>query len=159
MKVIFLDIDGVLNTREFLEKNIPVMPMFNGWGYAIDPRAVERLGAAIRATAASVVLSSTWRLFVPLMDLEVFLRAYGCPARIIDKTPLLSTFGREREVETWLKEHPEISRFVILDDQNVFPTLTRRLIQVDPKTGLTWRDVDKLVEALGYDGPAGEGTV
>jgi histidinol phosphatase-like enzyme len=54
MKVIFLDIDGVLNSEEFLKKNK---------NEAIDRNNVSILKKIIDKTGAFIVMSSAWRLW------------------------------------------------------------------------------------------------
>jgi hypothetical protein len=53
MKIIFLDIDGVLNCDN--TRNPRRFP------YVIDPRLLARLKRLLKATHAKVVLSSSWR--------------------------------------------------------------------------------------------------
>jgi hypothetical protein len=53
MKVVFLDIDGVLNCSK--TNNPRKLP------YVIDPKLLKRLKRLLRRTGAKVVLSSTWR--------------------------------------------------------------------------------------------------
>ena len=63
MKVIFLDIDGVLNTSEiFIEqsKNYKQKGIYN---VEIDEFRVEYLKQIIEKTNAKIVLSSSWRYF------------------------------------------------------------------------------------------------
>ena len=59
MKVIFLDIDGVLNSDEYLDKvkNSDIQ----GIERDIDVEKVKLLKRAIDETGARVVLSSSWR--------------------------------------------------------------------------------------------------
>jgi len=54
MKVIFLDIDGVLNSEKFLENNK---------NQAIDRNSVGILKNIIDKTGALIVMSSGWRLW------------------------------------------------------------------------------------------------
>jgi hypothetical protein len=54
MKAIFLDIDGVLNCDE--TPNARKLP------YIIDNRLLARFSELVKATNATVVLSSTWRV-------------------------------------------------------------------------------------------------
>lgn len=54
MHVLFLDIDGVLNSRVTARKH---------GSYCIDPILSERFNALVEATNATVVLSSTHRFY------------------------------------------------------------------------------------------------
>ena len=58
MKVIFLDIDGVLNTEDTFRK------MIDGFlDIEIDEFRVEYLKKIVDATDAKIVLSSSWKIF------------------------------------------------------------------------------------------------
>lgn len=56
MKVIFLDIDGVLNSRKY--------DSVRNWNEQtdIDVSRLPLLGEIVAATGAEIVLSSTWRV-------------------------------------------------------------------------------------------------
>jgi HAD domain in Swiss Army Knife RNA repair proteins len=54
MKVIFLDVDGVLNSKK--------TPNPGKFPYIVDPILLSRLLELLRLTDAKIVLSSTWRL-------------------------------------------------------------------------------------------------
>ena len=58
MKVIFLDIDGVLNCIGSFNRT---KTRFNGF-VGMDPTLVARFNSLVEKTGARVVLSSTWRL-------------------------------------------------------------------------------------------------
>lgn len=53
MKIIFLDIDGVLNCEK--------TPNPRKLRYIVDPKLLKRFERLIERTGAKVVLSSTWR--------------------------------------------------------------------------------------------------
>ena len=59
MKVIFLDIDGVLNSDEYVDK--VKKSDIQGIERDIDIEKVKLLKRAIDETGAKVVLSSSWR--------------------------------------------------------------------------------------------------
>ena len=61
-KVIFLDIDGVLNTGRWhaqMGGNIPR----DKYGYTFDPNAVANLKKILDETGAEIVISSSWKSF------------------------------------------------------------------------------------------------
>ena len=117
MKVIYLDIDGVLNSRRYdlyerTDVNAP-----------IDESRAEMLAELARRTGAAVVLSTSWRDHwerdVGAIDetgRKVFSVLERLGVRILDKTPRISGALRSQEIRAHLREHPEIDRFVILDD-------------------------------------------
>jgi len=133
MKVIFLDIDGVLNTVETYER---VSCEFEETGVKkieIDEFRVEYLRRIVEDTGAKIVLSSSLRGYfkrvgdclVPKYEyyapefLQIFEK-YGLS--LYDVTPVLSGIygSRQEEVKEWLLEHEEVDGFVILDDETTF---------------------------------------
>jgi hypothetical protein len=141
IKIVFLDIDGVLCTHKSVdEPKLPFpedfhMPFRMGWD-RLDKECIERLNEITDVTRAKIVISSTWRLTC-YTDLEFeymidFLRSEGIKGDIIDKTPShyisgyngLWSHGEERisnkahEAKQWLDDWvgETIESFVILDD-------------------------------------------
>lgn len=104
-KILFLDIDGVLNSETLYDRGGDSL-------YALDHVAIARVKAAVTATGAEIVLSSTWRLLPQAIDT---LRAAGLV--IADVTPSLRTNHRGEEIHAWLQAHSgEVAQFAILDD-------------------------------------------
>lgn len=59
MKVIFLDVDGVLNSNDYIEytsKN-----NVKGILEEIDPKKIDMLKQVLNITGAKIVVSSSWR--------------------------------------------------------------------------------------------------
>ena len=84
MKVLFLDIDGVLNTGRFIAANRESdARIFAGrasdewWLSMIDPTAADRIRRIIIATGCVVVVSSSWRLMMGLGQLRRILAAHS----------------------------------------------------------------------------------
>ncbi len=115
LKVLFLDFDGVLNSRKYLRT-------FNGYGVAIDPERMKLLKGIIDATQAKIVLTTSWRVHWE-KDTDAcketgkyingIFGEYGL--EIYSKTPVLGT-DREDEIKAWLEEHLETENFAVLDD-------------------------------------------
>jgi len=82
MKVIFLDIDGVLNTWSFIAK----LPSSASYQDAIDREAVSRLNRLVEATGAKVVISSSWRRIHTPADMQKLLDHQGFRGEVIDRT-------------------------------------------------------------------------
>ena len=139
-KILFLDIDGVLNSLAFLETQDTAATM--------DPVAVERLNRIVDATQCKIVVSSSWRCGVKFSHLVGILRNFGVRGEIIDKTPELDIvqFSRGDEINTWLRLHSEVTHFVILDD-NTDPQM-RNLVETHFKTGLTDEHVEQAIRML-----------
>lgn len=138
VKVLFLDIDGVLNSEEWARtaKNLA----------DLDEVAVKRVLNIIAITGATLVLSSTWRLVPELVEL---LRTRGLP--IQHQTPRFAAFGtRNKEIEAWLAEHPEVDAFAIVDDdEDAGYGLAPHFVQTDFRVGLTAEQAHQIVRILG----------
>ena len=86
-KVVFLDIDGVLNTKWWytqMDRNIPK----DKYGYAFDPNAVSNLNKIVDETGAGIVISSSWKSF-GISELEDMWQDRGLPGKLIGITPIL----------------------------------------------------------------------
>jgi hypothetical protein len=105
MKIIFSDIDGVLNCSG--TPNPRKLP------YIAEPKLVARLHTVLERTEAQIVLTSTWR-YDPAGLFSA--KHWGIP--FIDITPDLSNEPRRNEILAWLRDHPGVTRFAVLDDED-----------------------------------------
>jgi hypothetical protein len=117
MKVIFLDIDGVLNHEQhykwLMETDEPT-PLQRVYPYSeFNPKSCQFLNDIIKETGAEIVVSSSWRLDGE-NQLNSLFKHFGLP-RIYSTTPCLNT-ARGIEIDAWLGSHPEVDTYVILDD-------------------------------------------
>lgn len=157
MKVLFLDIDGVLNSKTFFEEDKAP----HSWNETqeIDSKAVEILNTILnRVEDCYIVVSSTWRLNSNVSRLKEILFGLGENVnRIIDLTPVLAcSYERGHEISKWLSENEKVKSFVILDDDNDMGELLPFLVQTEWKIGLTSELADKAVKLLqGETGHAG----
>ena len=138
MKVVFLDIDGVLNDA------ITTMDLMDD-----KPKKdhLDCLKAIIDATGAKIVLSSTWRLFPSARnDVKNALRNVGL--EFIDKTKELR--DRASEIQEWLSRHPEVEKFVILDDEEISGKFPDNLVQTTFYQGLLPEHVEKAIKILNF---------
>ncbi|MBZ5709030.1 HAD domain-containing protein [Nannocystis pusilla] len=142
-RVIFLDIDGVMNTL-----STPV-DAARGLTSLLLPRCVAALNQVVRATGAAVVVTSTWRLTMPLAELRAHFAAAGCVAEILDITPDLDAPRREREIAAWLAAQPEPPRaWCILDDDRDMGALADRLVSTDSHRGLGDHELPRVLALL-----------
>lgn len=144
IKVIFLDIDGVLNGYDLREhilyrlwklvKNKKIKDYIRRKSYIsdIDERHFKKLVKICRKTGAKIVISSSWRnglidkdgnRIADFDDRKKFWRLvdkYGI--EIIGKTPKSrKSYKRQDEILSWLSQNEniyEIENFVILDDED-----------------------------------------
>lgn len=133
MKIIFLDIDGVL---------------LNISSRGIEPCAycVKNLNDIVKITGAKIVVSSTWRKG-GLEQIRFVLAQWGVTGEVIGITPVLSrvtersgfTRGacRGDEIARWLEQNGPVDSFVILDDDGDMGELRSRLVTTSFYTGLT----------------------
>jgi hypothetical protein len=105
MKVIFLDIDGVLNCAK--TSNPRKLP------YIVDKKLLARLKRLLERTGAKVVLSSTWR-YDPAGIFSA--KHWGIP--FIDVIPDRPKRPRRDEILEWLSKHPRVKRYAVIDDED-----------------------------------------
>lgn len=159
MKIIFLDIDGVLNYElmwkekrqadryKELPKDAP------DGAHDICEKKIDLLNSLVRETKAKVVISSTWRRSNTVDELRNLFYYKGFNGIIIDSTPSLY-FANENynysvprgcEIKAWLEMNKEILgdkmskvRYVIFDDDSDMMYWQRaNFFRVDPYCGLT----------------------
>jgi hypothetical protein len=142
--VLFLDIDGVLNSDRYRY----LQPIGTLEIEMFDPAAVATLNAITARWGLKIVVSSSWRT---MPDLPRLLRAKGVEAAIIGSTP--SCAGpRGREIGQWLAEHPEVTSYVILDDACDMDELQANLVQTDARYGLQPEDIARVELVLSSPG-------
>lgn len=119
-KIVFLDVDGVLNSMPYLEAARSGQMKNEGEVCGIY---LQRLKEIIEKTGADIVLSSTWRVMKGCEDeecreiyqyLESRLNEYGL--HIYGQTGDVDKRGRAYEILTWVKENAPDAVFVSLDD-------------------------------------------
>ena len=123
MKVIFLDIDGVLNCK--------TTPNPRQFPYVVDKKLLARLMRLLDRTGAKVVLSSSWRID-PVGRFAA--KHWGVP--FIDVCPDKPKSPRRNEMLAWLSRHPKVTRYAVIDDEDdELDGLP--LFQPSAKTGIT----------------------
>ena len=110
MKVIFLDIDGVLNSNDYFDRRN--QGLIND-EYDIDQNLIAKINELINKTGAEIVVSSCWRN-VGKEKVNQKLRESGLCKDIIGITPKLYTRGEE--IEAYLSQHADIKQYVVIDD-------------------------------------------
>lgn len=131
MKIIFLDIDGVLNTDETYDRIEYEYRKTGIEGIIIDEFRVGYLKKIVEMTGAKIVLSSSlrWRFkrvgdrciannknYAPYF-INIFEK-FGL--EIYDITPKLNVkCSRQDEIREWLLQNGGVDSFVILDDESV----------------------------------------
>lgn len=159
VKVIFLDIDGVLNCRT--SKSYCHDDEF-GIITGIDSDKVRLLAKIVNETNAKIVLSSDWKegwekhyiTHKPshAKYLDNHLKKKG-NLTISDKTPTINRgFDRGAEILQYLKTHQDIDNYVILDDTFFEGFSDKRieenLVLTNHSIGLTDADCEKAIDIL-----------
>lgn len=161
MNIIFLDIDGVLNSyryEDYLLYNNK--SCFDENGAIFDPICVEALKRLILTTKAKIVISSSWK------DNRICKNAYSIlkkmwknrnlPGEILDVTPtltpnwLLKKYGLKNttawkgyEIDQWLKSSTQSHSYIIIDDEDIVLDYQRPFfIMTDGYNGLSDADVE-----------------
>lgn len=149
-KLIFLDLDGVLNNRTTMDR-VTVDPE-NPFDI-IDPVNVKALNRITDATGAWIVVSSTWRFRYPARSImQIVLSSKGVTGLVEGTTPRLPGFPtRGDEIQAWRNAHPDWKdvQFIVIDDNSDISPFEDRFIKTDPEFGLTETDADKAIELLG----------
>lgn len=145
MKVIFLDVDGVI---------VP-FPYTRPHGASFSEAALGELKRIVSSTGAEIVISSSWRNYGWL---EQILRLTLKKARIkdpIDKTVNMGgEVPRHYEIAMWLAKH-KVDRYAILDDGITArqPYATENFFQTEPMTCITTEIADKVIDHLNNEAP------
>ena len=142
---VFLDVDGVLNTEADWRRKI----------YSLDPSCVSSFCSLLkRIPNPKIVLSSSWRngiardgsTAVHIDELMKALEPSGLNS--MDKTAVSPDGSRSKEIDYYLRRHPEDKYIILDDDVALFEhrEMTANLYLTSAKTGLTDKDVKKIIK-------------
>lgn len=175
-KIIFLDVDGVINHCDWYDWIHDHKEFLKAGGHdSIDPKAVDKIIQICIETNAYIVMSSSWRYWslghtkkklAHIRDLRPILD------RLVGVTPRTDKRNRGEEIKYFLnacrknnfftvdgdmlsEDRFKIDRepkYVILDDDtDMLPEQMDKFIHVDDRHGISDVDVDKAVEILGKE--------
>ena len=135
MKIIFLDIDGVIClSREWgsRKRKIKRWELEGGEGKPpvtirlddFNKIAVDVLNDIILTSDADIVISSDWRLYASLDEMKDLFHQFGVIKGPIDFTPELQTSTKHAnirvdEINLWLSKHSDIKKWVAIDDMDL----------------------------------------
>ena len=162
-KILFLDIDGVLNTKFWYRKMDDGTPR-DKWGYVFAPMSVANLKRIVDETGAEIVISSSWKC-VGLPELKKMWKSRKLPGKIVDATPdcmrdedlldidfdlIVPGASRGYEIREWLSRRSEnVSHYAIIDDMyEMLPEQQSHLVMTDSEIGITDEDANKVIEIL-----------
>ena len=161
-KVIFLDIDGVLNSNFWNEDHQREISD----GKYIDIEKVKLLSELVKKSGASIILHSGWRFWfdedaqptrseakylTELLKSEGMIVAGMTPDLTTEEIRKAKRFSAVKadEILTWLKDHPETENWVVLDDLELNnEKIASFQVMTDAEQGLTEEDVERALKML-----------
>jgi len=157
MKIIFLDIDGVLNSNFWNDTHQRELSD----GSLIDGNKVALLGKLVKKTNAKIVLHSGWRFWFdhnlkPLRreseklvdlfqkeDIEIYDVTPDYTTEEIRRTKKFSLV-KAKEILGWLDLQKEIESWIVIDDLDLQNEhILQHQIQTDQTIGLTQQDIER----------------
>jgi len=168
-KLIFLDVDGVLNNQihyrsDYFQKN---RDHEDHDFFQFDPECVGSLNYITDKTGAKIVVSSSWRKGRTVEELKDLFKRVGITGEVIDKTPILGfkvysgeeyhySVPRGCEIKAWMEMNKDIlgtkmskARYIILDDDSDMLFWQRNnYIWVDSHCGITPNLTQKAINLL-----------
>lgn len=154
INILFLDIDGVLNTPTWLnERSLELLTdpsdimLSCDSGVGFIPETIEQLERIVQHDV-SIVISSSWRDLFCWTELIVIFAEHSkiVANAIIDVIPKLPGI-RGSEIEQFLNNFGKPCNFVIVDDcDDFFDHQQSRFVQTDINVGLTAENADKIID-------------
>jgi len=159
VRLIFLDIDGVLNSDAWdnarkTTSNDFLIDQF-------DPEAIKLLNELLEKIDAQIVLTSSWRLNFDLEQMNELFSRIGIRRGIVSFTPNLNAgagyITRGNEVSKWIIDNGNIikskplsfSDYIILDDKaDYLISQTNNFFQTDKTVGLTPQVVQSIINSF-----------
>jgi Swiss Army Knife RNA repair-like protein len=148
MKILFLDIDGVVNSEETFATG-------EARGICgINSYLAFLVGRILLETNAKLVLSSSWRYSEwGCEEVEKYVGKIYSKTHTYDKdegeTQFVDKARRGHEIQAWLDSHPEVEKYAILDDDaDMLPSQQANFFQTSQKTGITKEQAEKIIEHL-----------
>ena len=149
-KIIFLDIDGVLNSDEWIKKE------YNRVGHILigtkilDTKARDRLKLFLSENLdVKLVISSSWRWWDVKTTKEKFMKTRMCTLvpYIVGVTPMSYSLNRGKEIDWYVKKH-HIKDYVIIDDEDDDICQKDHLVKTDYTHGLQerhYKDIKRIL--------------
>lgn len=166
--ILFLDVDGVLNTSATKAsaegvRDCVLYPFGNRQAQrftgVVEIAKVAAVARVVEACGAKIVVSSSWRnAFATCADFAAAIGIVPPLANAPDlfhrdwRTDWKMSSRRHNEVQWWLDEHRKVKRYAVLDDHPVFPRDwegAEREVNTDASVGVTNRDLDRVAGLLG----------
>ena len=142
MKILFLDVDGVLNSYSNTNKDT-----HSPHGtFGVEEKHLVHLRRILdTCPEVQIVLCSTWRKYRDMVYYLWNKLGVKYKERWAGNTPILNT--RADEIKFWVnKQTEEVTHWVVLDDQ-IFPDeIEGHIVNTDCLIGLTAEIADQVIE-------------
>jgi hypothetical protein len=152
MKVLFLDIDGVLNSDNWYNYHTesPSMGPLGDLMECIDPRAISMVNRIVDYTNCVLVLISSWRCVHPITLINRALSERGLNCYLFGATPSLGK-TRGYEIGAWLDLWPRMpeSWAILDDDKDMDPYMDHLVVQTTYGSGLLLEHANRVIDILG----------
>ena len=148
-KAIFVDCDGVLLSDEFAKHCLETEGYDPFDRDDLDPRALRNLKYIVDKTGAEIILSSSWRW--DENALNAVKRQFKEHNLVLADTTIMnimSTLSRTDEIQLYLREHPSVTKYVILDNDEIRVPLKKNWVRCLFKNGLTRKLAEQAIEIL-----------
>ena len=166
-KIIFLDIDGVLNPSAYYvmlqnmwKASKGQIKAWDKYGFLFFDQNCEALKTIVDKTGAKLVICSTWR-WAGILHLRKMWKARNLAGEIIDITPTedkLIASGyvkvgepvcRGKEIQYWIDENRFTGNYIIIDDtKDMLRKQQKYFISPNSLYGLTMREAEKGIALL-----------
>lgn len=164
MKVMMLDFDGVLNSKQHILaigdlKTPPANTLSDADLFTMKKETNANnmwcLGFILdQVPDLKIVISSAWRNHYELEQFKELFKIYKLDdSRIIDKTPRVMSSDRRHEIHLWLENWVEINQkmvdWIAVDDHVIFNLEDfekHREFLTDGWVGLTMHDAFKIIK-------------
>lgn len=161
-RVIFLDIDGVLNSNFWNGSHQREISN----GALIDGEKVKLLSMLVKDTNAKIVLHSGWKYWfdqdlkplrpeaenlVTLFEGEELFLQGVTPDHATEEVRRSKKFSlvKAGEILAWLAEHEDVESWIVIDDLDLHNAeIEAHQVKTDPNVGLTIEDVDMAEKML-----------
>jgi hypothetical protein len=166
-KIIFLDIDGVLNPVHYMNATYKMWKASFGeikshdeYGQLFFYQNCDALKKAIDETGAKIVISSTWRM-AGESEMKALWKHRNLAGEIIGITPnevdvvnngiakFYDEVCRGDEIKLWINTNNFTGKYVIIDDtKDMLKEQEPCFVVTNSYFGLTLKDADKAIEIL-----------
>lgn len=152
INIIFLDIDGVLNSRTHMNNLIQQRKSVSSGNMELNRESILILKEIINKTNAKIVLSSSWRKILRnVVNVRNQLKSHGIS--LLGLTGTSQSGKRDDEIRewinNWINEKNNIRSFIIIDDDEQDIELYKdRLIHTTWMYGLQKEHIKNSIELL-----------